>query len=88
MGTSLDFVDTSFICDGCTRYMSDWYRDSSVYLAVAVALGDAIGYLRCGRIASAAKRASEPARASAAALLRERRMLHGHARTGARQNGG
>ena len=89
MGTIWEFAEVPFIRDGCTRCMSDCYRDSSVYLALAVALGDAVGYLRRGRIASAAKRlASEPARASAAALWRERRTLRGHAPTGAGRDAG
>ena len=50
MGTIWEFADVPFIRDGCTRCMSDCYRDSSVYLALAVALGDAVGYLRRGRI--------------------------------------
>ena len=84
MGTIWEFADTPFIRDGCTRCMSDCYRDSSVYLALAVAVGDAIGHLRRGRIAGAIKRlASEPARASAAALWRERHMLRRHIPTGA-----
>lgn len=89
MGTIWEFADVPFIRDGCTLCMSDCYRDSSVYLALAVALGDAVGYLRRGRIVSAAKRlASEPARASAAALWRERHTLRGHAPTGAGRDAG
>lgn len=88
MGTIWEFAETPFIRDGCTRCMSDCYRDSSVYLALAVAVGDAIGSLRRGRIGAAVKRlASEPARASAAALWRERRTLRGHVPTGAGQDG-
>ena len=67
--------------------MSDCYRDSSVYLALPVAVGDAVGYLR--RLAAAAKQlASEAARASAAALWRERGALRRHVPTGAGQDGG
>jgi MoaA/NifB/PqqE/SkfB family radical SAM enzyme len=88
MGTIWEFADTPFIRDGCTRCMSDCYRDSSVYLGLAVALGDAIGSLRRGHIVSAVKRlASEPARASAAALWRERRTLRRHVPTGIGQDG-
>lgn len=89
MGTIWDFADAPFIRDGCTCCMSDCYRDSSVYLALPVAAADAVGYLRRGRLAAAAKQlVSEAARASAAALWRERRTLRRHVPTGAGQDDG
>jgi MoaA/NifB/PqqE/SkfB family radical SAM enzyme len=50
MCTVWEFKDAPLIRDGCTACMSDCYRDSSVYLHLAVSIGDAIAHLRKGRL--------------------------------------
>lgn len=54
MSTVWDFAETPLIRDGCTACMSDCYRDSSVYLHLAVSIGDAIGHLKKFRLGKAA----------------------------------
>ncbi len=53
MGHVRDFAGIPLIRDGCTRCMSDCYRDSAVLLASAVAVGDAVSHLRKGRVGRA-----------------------------------
>lgn len=50
-----DFAEAPPIRDGCTACIADCYRDSSVMLHFAVALGDCVTNLRAGRIRSALK---------------------------------
>ena len=55
MGSVWDFATTPFIRDGCTDCIADCYRDSSVMLHFAVALGDAMDHLAEGRLLAAMK---------------------------------
>jgi MoaA/NifB/PqqE/SkfB family radical SAM enzyme len=55
MGTIQEFRALPFIRDNCTACMSDCYRDSSVLLEFAVALGDALDPLRRRRPIAAAR---------------------------------
>lgn len=50
-----DFAKTPLIRDGCTACIADCYRDSSVMLHFAVAIGDALDNLKQRRIRSALK---------------------------------
>lgn len=76
MCTVWDFESTPLIRDGCTRCMSDCYRDSSVYLGLPVAIGDAIQAGRRAQFGGAlTKLLSRPARRSAKALLAGSEML-------------
>ena len=54
MCTVWDFATTPLIRDGCTACMSDCYRDSSVYLHLAVSIGDALGHMKKFRFGKAA----------------------------------
>lgn len=48
-----NFLDTPLVRDGCKACIADCYRDSSVMLHFAVALGDAANDLRHGRLMGA-----------------------------------
>jgi MoaA/NifB/PqqE/SkfB family radical SAM enzyme len=77
-----DFGRVEFVRDGCTRCMSDCYRDASVFLNFPVAIGDALGLLGRGRPLAALRALAAPSsRASVAALIREARTLRKLART-------
>ncbi|MBI1209323.1 MAG: radical SAM protein [Azospirillum sp.] len=83
MGTIEDFATLPFVRDGCTRCMSDCYRDASVFLHFPVALGDALGHLRAGRVAAAFRvLATASNRRSIGALIGEWRTLRKLSRTG------
>ena len=50
-----DLADTPLIRDGCTACIADCYRDSSVMLHFAVALGDALDQVGQGSVLAALK---------------------------------
>lgn len=50
-----EFADAPLIRDGCTACIADCYRDSSVMLHFAVALGDALDRVREGKLIAAWK---------------------------------
>ena len=50
-----DFAQTPLVRDGCTACIADCYRDSSVMLQFAVALGDSLDYLAQGQLLAALK---------------------------------
>ncbi|HLH76457.1 MAG TPA: radical SAM protein [Candidatus Binataceae bacterium] len=50
-----DFANTPLVRDGCTACIADCYRDSSVMLQFAVALGDSLDHLTQGRPLQALK---------------------------------
>jgi MoaA/NifB/PqqE/SkfB family radical SAM enzyme len=78
-----DFADAPLIRDGCTRCMSDCYRDSSVLLNFPVAIGDALRALGRGRPDRAARALAAPAvRRSIGALLEGSGTLKRLARLG------
>ena len=54
-----EFANTPLIRDGCTACIADCYRDSSVMLQFAVALGDAVDRLRRGQVIAALKSVAE-----------------------------
>ncbi|MFQ5955018.1 MAG: radical SAM protein [Kiloniellales bacterium] len=71
-----EFKDAPAIRDGCTKCMSVCYRDSSVLLHFPVSLGDALGLLRRGRLAAAARTLMTTSnRRSLKALMQEWRTL-------------
>ncbi len=53
MGSIHEFRTAPFIRDNCTQCMSTCYRDASVLLHSAVSIGDAMGHLKQGKVASA-----------------------------------
>ena len=53
IGSVWDFATAAPVRDGCTACIADCYRDSSVMLHFAVALGDCAANLRRGRFRSA-----------------------------------
>jgi len=70
------FGEAPEIRDGCTRCMSDCYRDASVFLHFPMALGDAVAALRRGRpLGALGALATRSCRESVAALLVEWRTL-------------
>jgi MoaA/NifB/PqqE/SkfB family radical SAM enzyme len=78
-----DFATAPFVRDGCTACIADCYRDSSVMLHFAVALGDAIDSLSERRIMKALKTLADPrAMTSIGAVLQNTRALSRLARTG------
>ena len=50
-----DFLQTPLVRDGCTACVADCYRDSSVMLHFAVAIGDALDEAAAGRVLSAVR---------------------------------
>lgn len=48
-----DFADAPLVRDGCTACIADCYRDSSVMLHFAVALGDSLDALKKGKVVQA-----------------------------------
>jgi MoaA/NifB/PqqE/SkfB family radical SAM enzyme len=67
-----EFGEVSFVRDRCTRCMSDCYRDSSVFLHLPVAIGDAMRQARQGRLGAAARTlAARTTRTAVGALIRE-----------------
>jgi hypothetical protein len=82
MGTIEEFAHVEFVRDGCTKCMSVCYRDSSVFLNLPVAIGDAIAHTKRGRIDKAAKALAQPSvRKSAKSLMNEWKTLKRLART-------
>jgi MoaA/NifB/PqqE/SkfB family radical SAM enzyme len=82
MGTIEEFANVPFVRDGCTKCMSVCYRDSSVFLNLPVAIGDAIKHAKHGRIDKAAKVLAAPSvRKSAKSLMQEWKTLKRLART-------
>jgi MoaA/NifB/PqqE/SkfB family radical SAM enzyme len=82
MGTIEEFAYTPFVRDDCTKCMSVCYRDSGVFLNLPVAIGDAIGHTRRGRLGRAAKTLAAPSvRKSAKSLMNEWKTLKRLAKT-------
>jgi MoaA/NifB/PqqE/SkfB family radical SAM enzyme len=82
MGTIEEFAHVDFVRDNCTKCMSVCYRDSSVFMNLPVAIGDAIGHARRGRLGKAAKTLAHPSvRKSAASLMSEWKTLKRLAKT-------
>jgi MoaA/NifB/PqqE/SkfB family radical SAM enzyme len=82
MGTIEEFQHVEFVRDGCTKCMSVCYRDSSVFLNLPVAIGDAIKHTKRGRIDKAARALAQPSvRKSAKSLMNEWQTLKRLART-------
>ena len=78
-----DFATAPFVRDECTACIADCYRDSSVMLHFAVALGDAMDSLREGRLIKAIKTlADRRAVTSVGAVLQNAHTLSRLARTG------
>jgi MoaA/NifB/PqqE/SkfB family radical SAM enzyme len=82
MGTIEEFETVDFVRDNCTKCMSVCYRDSSVFMNLPVAIADAIGHTKRGRIDKAARALAAPSvRKSARSLLDEWKTLKRLART-------
>jgi MoaA/NifB/PqqE/SkfB family radical SAM enzyme len=82
MGTIEEFTTAPFVRDNCTKCMSVCYRDSSVFLNLPVAIGDAIGHTKRGRLGKAARALAQPSvRKSAKSLMTEWKTLKRLART-------
>jgi len=82
MGSIEEFANIEFVRDGCTKCMSVCYRDSSVFLNLPVAIGDAIGHAKRGRLGRAAKTLAAPSvRKSARSLMDEWKTLKRLAKT-------
>jgi MoaA/NifB/PqqE/SkfB family radical SAM enzyme len=71
-----DFARTPLVRDGCTACIADCYRDSSVMLQFAVALGDSLDHLAQGRPLQALKvLAARRNLASLGAVIANHRLL-------------
>ena len=78
-----DFAEAAPIRDGCTACIADCYRDSSVMLHFAVALGDCIANVRHGRLGAAMKSITDTRNAaSLGAVLENTQVLWRLARLG------
>ncbi|HZP22305.1 MAG TPA: radical SAM protein [Terriglobales bacterium] len=78
-----DFATAPFVRDGCTACIADCYRDSSVMLHFAVALGDAADAVSEGRFIDALKKlASRSNLSSIGAVVRNTPALASLARIG------
>jgi hypothetical protein len=78
-----EFATAPFVRDGCTACIADCYRDSSVMLHFAVALGDAADAVFEGRLLAAVKiLASRANLASIGAVVQNTRSLSSLARVG------